>query len=471
MRRLLFDAAVALLIVQLPFSFAVGQVRNDPPVAFRHVTLISGDRSAPVRDATVITRRGRIQTVGPSASTRIPRGTRIVDGRGRFLIPGLWDMHVHISKTRASALGLFVANGVTSVRDAGGDHEELLRWRREIAARRRVGPRMVIAGPYLESVRNVTRMRNTPVAEMAEPVERTRVPIGSAEDAQRVVDSVSALEVDFLKIRTAAHPETYQAIGDAARRNKRRLTGHAFGFTPEQVVSAGQTVVDHYMYPTLEDRTRDQRLEAFRALAQAGVVVVPTLVAWFGSEGLPDSIVRTALDDSLKGTDPRRHYVSRYLALDWREQYSERDTSRLATLRKLQDRVLRNFREMREAGVRMLAGSDVAVLRIFPGFSLHDELEHLVTQLAMTPVEALASATTLPAELFGFSDSLGTIAPGKIADLVLLDADPLANIANTRQISGVMLRGRYFDRRGLDALLRSVQRAPDRKVNDWPRQR
>jgi imidazolonepropionase-like amidohydrolase len=468
-RRYTAWGALAALILALPLREADSQSRSDRPVAFRRVTVISATGAAPQRDVTVIVRRGRIETIGPTKTTRIPRGTRIVNGRGKFLIPGLWDMHVHVSKARASSLGLFVANGVTSVRDAGGDHEELMRWRREILAGRRVGPRMLIAGPYLESARNVTRMRNRPVSEMVEPVERTRIPIGSPADAQRVVDSLSALEIDFLKIRTTASHETYKAIGDAASRNRRRLTGHAFGFSPEQIIIAGQTVIDHHMYPTLEDRTPEQRMQAFRAMALTGVVMVPTLVAWFGSEGLPDSVVRTALDDSLGGTDPRRHYFSRILALDWREQFAERDTSRHAMLRKLQDNVLRNFREMREAGIRMVAGSDVGVLRIFPGFSLHEELGLLVLVLGMTPAEALASATRLPAALFGLADSLGTIEQGKIADLVLLDADPLADIGNTRRIAGVMLRGQYFNRRALNNLLKSVKKAPDRRVNDWPR--
>ncbi len=112
-------------------------------------------------------------------------------------------MHTHLSKARSSSLGLFVANGVTSVRDMGGDHHELLRWRQEVMGGQRVGPRILLAGPYLESAGTVERVRNTPPEEMVEPVERTRIPVGTPEDARRVVDSLSALELDFLKVRTS----------------------------------------------------------------------------------------------------------------------------------------------------------------------------------------------------------------------------------------------------------------------------
>ena len=130
---------------------------------------------------------------------------------------------------------------------------------------------------------------------------------------------------------------------------------------------------------------------------------------------------------------------------------------------------LRQVREMREAGVRIMAGSDVAVLNVFPGLSLHEELRLFVDSVGMSPMEALASATRKPAEWLGVADSVGTIAPGKVADLVLLDADPLANIDNTRRISAVVLRGKLFRRDDLDALRAAVRAMPDISTNDWVR--
>jgi imidazolonepropionase-like amidohydrolase len=124
---------------------------------------------------------------------------------------------------------------------------------------------------------------------------------------------------------------------------------------------------------------------------------------------------------------------------------------------------------MRQAGVRIMAGSDVAVLNIFPGATLHEELRLFVDSVGMTPMEALASATQKPAEWLGLADSVGTIESGKVADLVLLDADPLADITNTRRIAAVMLRGKLFRRSDLDAVLAAVKAMPDHRVNDWLR--
>jgi imidazolonepropionase-like amidohydrolase len=166
---------------------------------------------------------------------------------------------------------------------------------------------------------------------------------------------------------------------------------------------------------------------------------------------------------------PLRPYVSRFLVLDRREQVLEATPERQAGFAAAWPSVVRDLREMREAGVRIMAGSDVAVINIFPGATLHTEIELFVDSLGMTPLEALASATREPAAYVGLADSVGTIGVGKVADLVLLEADPLADISNTNRIAAVALRGRWFDRAGLDALLAAVRAAPDLQANDWVR--
>ena len=171
-------------------------------LAIRNVTVIPVTGAQPMANATVLIRDEHIVAIGPAAEVAVPEGARVIEGAGKYLVPGFIEMHAHTSKTRASALGLFVANGVTTVRDTGGDHEELLRWRREVRAGLRLGPRMIIAGPYLESARNIERMRKDPPEERVEPFERIRIGVGSPDEARRVVAKLAALEVDFLKIRT-----------------------------------------------------------------------------------------------------------------------------------------------------------------------------------------------------------------------------------------------------------------------------
>jgi len=144
-------------------------------LAIRNVTVITGTATPPLEHATVLVRGETILAVGPGEAAAIPADATRIDGTGKYLIPGLFEMHAHVSKTRSSALGLFVVNGVTTVRDMGGDHEELLRWRREVRSGRRVGPRLLLAGPYLESAANVERMRKTPPGKNVAADEDQRV--------------------------------------------------------------------------------------------------------------------------------------------------------------------------------------------------------------------------------------------------------------------------------------------------------
>ena len=444
---------------------AVGQ----GPVAIRNVTVIPMTGAEPAASQTVIVRDGRIAEIGSAAQVRVPTGATVVDGTGKYLIPGLFEMHAHTSKTRASALGLYVVYGVTTLRDQGSEHAEVLRWRREIRSGARVGPRMLIAGPYLESLRNIERMRRDPPASRVEPFERARIPIGSPDDARRVIDSLATLELDYFKVRTVQDPETYLALAKAAHAHRKRLVGHMVAPSPKVFLEAGQDGVDHGFPTNLDSLPRTERMAFWRELAARDVGVVPTLVTAIESVFRPTEYFRALLADTTGAVHPLRPYVSAFLILDWREQAEEATPQRRAAIERVWPIWLKHIREMREAGVRLMAGSDVAVLNVFPGTSLHEELRLFVDTLGMSPSEALESATRKPAEWLGLADSVGTITSGKVADLVLLDANPLTDITNTRRIAAVVLRGRLFQRRELDALLAAVAAMPDLRVNDWVR--
>lgn len=438
-------------------------------VAIRNVTVIPMTGAGPSADQTVMVRDGRIAEIGPAAQVRVPAGATVVDGTGKFLIPGLFEMHAHTSKTRASALGLYVVYGVTSIRDQGSEHAEVLRWRREIRTGTRVGPRMVIAGPYLESLRNIERMRRDPPETRVEPFERARVPVGSPEEARRVIDSLAALELDHFKIRTVQDRETYLALANAAHAHGKRLVGHVVTASPAVFLAAGQDGVDHAFPIGIDSLPREERMAFWRQLATRDVGVVPTMVVATESVFRPLDYFQRLVADTTAAVHPLRPYLSAFLILDWREQVEEVTPERRAFFDRAWPVGLKHVREMREAGVRLMTGSDVAVLNIFPGTSLHEELRLFVDSVGMSPMEALASATRKPAEWLGLGDSVGTIKSGKVADLVLLDADPLADIENTRRIAAVVLRGRLFRRSDLEALLAAVATMPDHRVNDWVR--
>ncbi|MEW5918441.1 MAG: amidohydrolase family protein [Gemmatimonadota bacterium] len=437
--------------------------------AFVGATVIHMDGRPATPNATVVVQGRRIIAVGARADVHIPRGSTEVDATGAFIIPGLWDMHTHVSKTRSSVLPVLVAHGVTSIRDMGGERAELLRWRDEIREGTRVGPRMLIAGPYLESPANVQRQRGTPAAEMAEPVERTRVPIASRADAERVIDSIKAAGVNHVKIRTVHSLAVYRDIVAVATSRGLPLVGHANGLPLRDVVQSGQRSIEHVSLPRMDSLTPNERSALFTQFARQGSALVPTAVVVFRSLVLHDSVLRQLFDEGTREGNPRRPRISRFLEIDWREQLAERDSSSRLFIERAAPGVMANIREMRAAGVPVLTGSDLGVLPLYPGESLHDELAIFVRQLGMTPLEALAAATRGPATFLGLSDSLGAIAPGMVADLVLLDADPTAAIESVRRVRGVMLGGRWYDRAALDALLATTARAPDVQRNDWIR--
>ena len=439
-------------------------------VAIRNVTVIPGNGAPAISDATVLIRNEYIASIGPAAATVIPEGARVIEGRGKFLVPGFIELHAHLSKTRASALGLFIANGVTTVRDMGGDHEELLRWRREVRSGKRVGPRMLIAGPYLEAARNVERMRRDPPEKRIEPFERTRIPVASPAEARRIVAELASRELDFLKIRTVQDQATYAALNEAANAHGIPLVGHVTGIPPEVVLESGQDGVDHFFYPSLAGKTREERLAVWRKFAERRVPIVPTLVTLFEGTFPPADRLRAITEDDEGKIEPRRAFLSKYLVLDWREQVEESNEQRRQALRKIMDDVIRrDLREMHEAGMDVLVGSDVAVLNTYPGFSIHDEMALFVSELGMTPAEVLERATGRSARFLRLTDTVGTIERGKVADLVLLDADPLQDIRNTRRIAAVVVRGAVYDAQGIKQILEAVRAAPDRRVDDWGR--
>jgi imidazolonepropionase-like amidohydrolase len=460
-------AAALALTVLAAFAGSTQLAPASPALLIRDVTILSMD-DVPPRRGSVLVRGDRIDYAGPTDTLPPAPGAHIVDGRGRFLIPGLIDMHTHVSKTRGSSLSLLVAHGVTTVRDLGGDHEELLAWRREIGAGTRIGPQLLIAGPYLESASNAARQHATPASEMVEPTERTRIGVATPADAERIIAGIAARGVDHLKIRTTTNRETYLAIGAAAKRHGLALTGHVQPYPLDDVLASGQASIEHGFYPPLDERPLVDRRAFFARLAAAGVAMAPTLVV-LERLGAPDdeTLKRRVAEEERPASGKRR--LAAYLRAEWREQLAEQGPERPPLYRRLQEAIRRDLREMRAAGVRILAGTDIGVLNIVPGASLHEELALLVRDGNLSPLDALRAATRDAAAFLRRDREIGTIAAGRRADLILLDADPLADIAHVSRISAVVVRGRLFDRARLTRLVDEVSAAADVTANDWPR--
>ena len=433
-------------------AFLLQPARAERPTAFWKVSVVDTAAGTLRAGMVVEVADGRITRVARATGAR-PANAVVVDGAGKFLIPGLWDSHVHLTKLGASSLPVFIANGVTSVRDMGSDLGEVLQWRRDIASSTRVGPRIKTPGQILESAANVERMKREGTVE---PVDRIRVSVGSPEEARDAVTRLADGGADFLKVRTVTDEATLRAIAAAARSRGLRLTGHPVT-SPDGLIDIGIDSVEHVLtFPPL-DIPFAQRRALFERMRTAAVRMGTTTVNLEQSVLVPYDTAVSRLK-----SDPLRRYVGEYLASDWSEQVEEKKGPEAA--RALEDfaralpQTYRDLREMHAAGVEFLAGSDAAVVFMYPGFSLHGELDSLVHHVGLTTAEALRAATINPTRFFGLERELGAIRLGYRADLVLLESNPLNDIRATGRIAGVMHDGRWLDRHDLDALLEAAAR-------------
>jgi imidazolonepropionase-like amidohydrolase len=452
-----------LLLVCLATAFAQSQP-GEPTLALTDATVvgIAGSRSS--QRATVLIRGDRIVEIFEPGKLKIPDGAQTIDATGKFLIPGLWDMHMHLSYVTEHAFPLFIANGVTGVCDMGGDLDQIDRWRGEIRNGTRIGPRIVRAGPVLDGPRTEEG--------------KYRVTINNAEEGRKAVQSLKQRGVDFIKVYHFLSRDSYFAIADEAKKQGIAFDGHIpNGVSPREASDAGQRRLEHttvLLQSTISLQKKEGRsskeltAQAFDTLLGAeGAAWFQTMVknrTWHTPTlVLARSFLLRA--ELAAKPDDRRKYVAPLTKEYWEknnpipQNVSEQDmTERRQALQKMVDVV----RVMHKAGVQMLAGTDPPTRDIFPGFSLHDELGLLVNA-GFTPREALETATSNPANCLGLSGSHGAIEKGKIADLVLLDADPLADIANTQKIAGVVVAGKFFGRPALDEMLRKAEEAVSKK--------
>ena len=455
-----------LLLLSTLAGAAHAQGARPRVTVFENVNVIPMDRERVLRGQTVVVRDGLISEVGDARRVRVPRGAERIDGRGKYLLPGLIDMHTHLfsdddfpEDLAGDELALMLANGVTTIRLMIGTPEHLT-MRRRVEAGDLLGPRLYVASPEVTGRAPGGGVFNG----------RT---VKTPGEARAAVRDFKAAGYDFIKLTTDITPEVYDAVIETAKGSGIRVVGHVdLRVGLRRALAAGQQIehLDSYMEAVLSDDAPskvsvsdvgvwrkpnwasldyvDDRTveEVAKATAAAGIYTCPTLTFFkltFAVEP-EDEEVRARPDYRYF---PQSLRTSRHAALKrfWTEPPTAERRRRYQQVR---DRLVK---AIHEAGGKIMAGSDTPELFLLYGFTLHRELQNLVAA-GLSPYSALEAATRNPAEYLRALDRVGTVSRGRRADLLLLEANPLDAIANTGRRAGVMARGRWMPETELRAL-------------------
>lgn len=468
------------MFVLLALLFLLAPLRAQT-LLIRRATVIDMVSPKPRKNTDVLVEGNHILAVGPKI--KAPRGAQILEAKGKFLIPGLWDMHVHLGIPDAF-FPMLVANGITGIREmfTGIPLPLIQQWRN------RPDVPLIAASGFLDG----------PAMLAAPSIPPGAFAISTADQGRYAVHVINQAGYDFIKVYDSLPRDAYFAIAQEARAINFPFAGHVpEAVSPLEASNAGQRSQEHLINILLacsanEDALHAERLRIsgdaslssdarlrilsfpdpkglfdtyspekaanlFAAFVRNGTWQTPTLALFhgfaYGEELSSDPGFRYMPESWRKAAPPREKTYLKDLSSAEFDALTERIRALLARYKQL-------VGDMHRAGVKILAGTDTSLTNpVIPGVSLHQELALLV-ESGLTPYEALETATRNPAQYFSAPQLFGTIEAGKFADLILLDANPLADIHNTRKIRAVVMRGRYFSRPDLDAMLARASGAP-----------
>ncbi len=427
-----------LLALAITLPAALASFAQPLPVVFKDVNLIAMTSPKVAKKMTVVVQNGTIQEIFAAGSRKLPENATVIDGTNKYLMPGLAEMHGHIPPSNAAnnlvndVLFLYLANGVTTMRGMMGQPGQL-----DLRAQQRRGtlpaPNLYLAGPLFNGQT-----------------------INSTQDA---IDRVRLQKMegwDLIKVHEGLSVAEYDAMAKTVHETGMRFGGHV----PEEVgvmhaIEMGQETFDH-MAGFIEylggDKgpIDDKKLaDLVKKLKDAKAWVVPTSSLW-------DTLYGVTPLETLKKYDELR-YIPQGTIDAWSKMYEDRKKQLpAATSKYVSENRVKIFRALNKAGVKILMGTDAPQQFTVPGFSLHREMQWMA-KAGMSPYDVLKTGTVNAGEYFAKQDSFGTVEPGRRADLLLLEANPLENIANTSKISGVMVRGKWYARTDLDAGLNAIQ--------------
>ncbi|MEM6765558.1 MAG: amidohydrolase family protein [Bacteroidota bacterium] len=430
---------------------------------------------------SVLLEGNTITAVGDIGTISLPRNTEQINGEGKYLIPGLWDAHVHLIFDKAvspAMFDLFIYNGITSVRDTGGHLEEVLPWRNKARQNPDKYPRMMVAGPLIDGRNRVYDGSSVFNPDLA-------VGISTEDEAVAVVETMDSASVDLLKAYEMLSPEVFHTILKEAEKKGYVVTGHVpLSMDVTEASHAGLRSMEHLRNMSMacseswqELLTERQELLAegkntagailrrnlhsrqrYRALASQDSLRTQEVLSVLAANQtwqIPTAALNTSSIDRLYAQEGWQENFA-FLPTEARDKWLE-NAQRFAENPVDSNRVnyanwtLDMIKKINDADIGLMAGTDTPIFYLTPGFSLHEELERFV-RAGLSPEEALEAATLRPAQYFEMEGELGSISSGKIADLVLLNANPLENIRNTTNIAAVVKNGNYMDRAELDEL-------------------
>jgi imidazolonepropionase-like amidohydrolase len=445
---------IALLLLALAPACAPGRIGSAPlaDLAIVQVTIVDVQSGALLPDQTVLIAGDRIQAVGSSTGLHVPSGARVVPARGKYLIPGLWDMHAHTDGepgTREIYFPRWIARGVTGIRDMAGDcfdpcddtdtrAEHVQQWRRAITEGTLLGPRIVASSALIDG---------------PWPVHAGSVAVSNEAEARRAVEQMKNRGADFLKVYSLLPREAYFALAHDANQQGIRFAGHVpEAVSVEEAVRAGQASMEHLFGIMEACSTRESEIREARQQAASQFETLSEFDRIMLSYGRTAAALESYSEEKCA---PHLEVLAAHRSWQVPTLFVLRKPSFFFTEEALRNR-LNLVGALHRAGVPILAGTDAGEEEI--GSSLHEELALLV-EAGLSPVEALRAATRNAAEYLDLADSLGAVQKGAIADLVLLEANPLEHIHNTQRIDAVVLNGRYLDRQALDDLLAKAEAA------------
>jgi len=420
------------------------------------------------RVADILIHDDKISFVGSAKNSKLPSNLHKIDAAGKYIIPGLWDMHVHLTfypELKEHLPALYIANGVTSVRDMGSQLDEVLAFKEYLSKENRVGPHIWLAGPIVDASPRVFDGRSPTQPNIS-------IAANSPDEAIATVNYLAAKGVNLIKPYMELSPDTFFALVKQAKTHHLPVAGHIPNrVSLAEAVAAGMDDIQHLgghhakqdcsqlSKVTSAKKNKDSEnakiLNEAHADVKASSISCTALIQQYVENGtwhtptLVNSIGPHALGFY---QDPVWTSAFRLLPEPLGLQFEEFQKKYDATFYN-SDWSFGITKKMHKAGVKFLAGTDSPPTpNLMPGYGLHFELNALV-QAGLSPLEALQAATINPATFFSVESTQGSIEKGKVADLVLLDADPLLNINHTQKINMVIANGKVFDRSELDSLL------------------